>query len=56
MGVLWFDSDVDEIVKYSDRIVVMADGRVSAEFRDKPFSASDVLLAVYGEGVLEVEA
>jgi ABC-type sugar transport system ATPase subunit len=56
MGVLWFDSDVDEIVKYSDRIVVMADGRVSAEFRDKPFSASEVLLAVYGERVLEVEA
>jgi len=56
MGVLWFDSDVDEIVKHSDRIVVMTDGQISAEFRDKPFSASDVLLSVYGEGVLEVEA
>jgi ribose transport system ATP-binding protein len=54
MGVLWFDSDVDEIVRYSDRILVMTDGRITDEFREKPFAAADILLSVYGEGVLEV--
>jgi ABC-type sugar transport system ATPase subunit len=54
MGVLWFDSDVDEIVRYSDRILVMTDGRITDDFREKPFAAADILLSVYGEGVLEV--
>ncbi len=26
MGVLWLESDIEEVVKYADRVIVMSDG------------------------------
>jgi ribose transport system ATP-binding protein len=53
LGVLWLDSDIEELVKYSDRIVVMSDGRITAEFDEKPFDSSEILLSVYGDLAVE---
>jgi ABC-type sugar transport system ATPase subunit len=47
LAVLWLESDVDELVKYADRIIVMNAGRVSAEFAHPPFSLPEVLAETY---------
>ena len=38
LAVLWLESDIEELVKYADRIIVMNAGRISAEFAQPPFS------------------
>jgi ribose transport system ATP-binding protein len=48
LAVLWLESDIEEIVKYADRIVVMRDGRVTTEFAERPFAVAEVLAASYG--------
>jgi ribose transport system ATP-binding protein len=48
LAVLWLESDVEEVVKYADRILVMNDGSVTTELTEKPFDLSDVWSAVYG--------
>jgi ribose transport system ATP-binding protein len=47
LAVLWLESDIDELVKYADRIIVMSAGRISAEFAQPPFNLPDVLAEAY---------
>jgi ribose transport system ATP-binding protein len=47
LAVLWLESDIEEIVKYADRIIVMNTGRISAEFSEPPFSLQEVLAEAY---------
>ena len=47
LAALWLESDIDELVKYADRILVMNAGRISAEFAEPPFSLSEVLAEAY---------
>jgi ribose transport system ATP-binding protein len=47
LGVLWLESDIEEVVKYADRILVMSDGSITAEFAVPPFELSGVLMAAY---------
>jgi ribose transport system ATP-binding protein len=51
LAVLWLESDIEEVVKYADRTVVMRDGRCRAEL---PAGASrdQLLEAVYGRGAV----
>ncbi len=48
LAVLWLESDIDEVVKYADRILVMSEGSVTAEFSSGPFDLSGVWNAAYG--------
>jgi ribose transport system ATP-binding protein len=48
LAVLWLESDIEELVKYADRIVVMRDGRVTDEFTTRPFVTAEILAAAYG--------
>jgi len=47
LAVLWLESDIEELVKYADRILVMSAGRTSAEFSQQPFSLQEVLAEAY---------
>jgi ribose transport system ATP-binding protein len=47
LAVLWLESDIEELVKYADRIIVMNAGRTSAEFSQQPFSLQEVLAEAY---------
>jgi ribose transport system ATP-binding protein len=47
LAALWLESDIDELVKYADRIIVMSAGRISAEFAQPPFSLAEVLAEAY---------
>ena len=47
LAVLWLESDIEELVKYADRIIVMSSGRISAEFSQPPFELSQVLSEAY---------
>ena len=47
LAVLWLELDIEELVKYADRIIVMNAGRISAEFAQPPFSMPEVLAEVY---------
>jgi ABC-type sugar transport system ATPase subunit len=51
LAVLWLESDIEEVVKYADRTVVMRDGRCRAEL---PAGASrdQLLEAVYGRSAV----
>ena len=44
--MLWLRSDIDELVKYADRIIVMNAGRISAEFAQPP-DLPEVLAEAY---------
>ena len=48
LAVLWLESDVEELVRYADRIIVMRAGSVVAEFPERPFVTAEVLAACYG--------
>lgn len=48
MGVLWLESDIEELVKYADRVLVMSDGRIEAEFSAQPFSVAEIVAHSYG--------
>ena len=47
LAVLWLESDIEELVKYADRIIVMNAGRTSAEFSQPPFRLQEVLAEAY---------
>ena len=47
LAALWLELDIDELVKYADRIIVMSAGRISAEFAQPPFSLAEVLAEAY---------
>src|SRR5579875_337809 len=47
LAVLWLESDVQELVKYADRILVMDAGRITAEFTNPPFLAQDIVKAIF---------
>jgi ribose transport system ATP-binding protein len=47
LAVLWLESDIEELVRYADRIIVMNAGRVSAEFPKPPFDLPEVLAEAY---------
>jgi ABC-type sugar transport system ATPase subunit len=47
LAVLWLESDIEELVKYADRIIVMNSGRTSAEFSQQPFILQEVLAEAY---------
>jgi ribose transport system ATP-binding protein len=51
LAVLWLESDVEELVKYADRVIVMRSGEVVAEFGERPFSTPAILAACYGAGM-----
>ena len=48
MAVLWLESDIEELVKYADRVLVMADGRIESEFTEQPFSVAEIVAQSYG--------
>jgi ribose transport system ATP-binding protein len=50
LAVLWLESDIEELVRYADRIIVMSAGRVSAEFAEPPFDLPEVLAEAYRMG------
>lgn len=47
LGVLWLESDVEELVKYADRVLVMRAGRIVAEFTERPFQVAELVAACY---------
>ncbi len=47
LAVLWLESDIEELVRYADRIIVMSAGRISAEFAQPPFDLAQVLAEAY---------
>jgi ribose transport system ATP-binding protein len=47
LAVLWLESDIEELVRYADRIIVMNAGRMTAEFTEPPFELSTVLAEAY---------
>jgi ABC-type sugar transport system ATPase subunit len=53
MAVLWLESDIEEVVKYADRVIVMADGRVETEFGAPPFSVAEIVAHSYGRDTEE---
>lgn len=53
LAVLWIESDIDEVIKYADRILVMRSGRIAKEFDSPPFSKEATLLAAYGDAGAE---
>jgi ribose transport system ATP-binding protein len=56
LAVLWLESDIEELVKYADRIIVMNAGRTSAEFAEPPFSLPEVLAEAYRMNDNQLEA
>jgi ABC-type sugar transport system ATPase subunit len=48
--VLWLESDIEELVKYADRILVMTHGVIGAEFSRPPFRPAEVLAEAYSVG------
>ena len=48
MGVLWLESDIEEVVKYADRVIVMSQGRIETEFSTQPFSVAAIVAHSYG--------
>jgi ribose transport system ATP-binding protein len=56
LAVLWLESDIEELVKYADRIIVMNSGRTSAEFSQQPFILQEVLAEAYRMNDDSVEA
>lgn len=53
LAVLWLDSDIDELVSYADRILVMTRGEISAEFVEPPFRSAEIIAAAYGRAPQE---
>jgi ABC-type sugar transport system ATPase subunit len=47
-GILWSSSDLDELVKMSDRLLVMAAGRIVKEFVGGEATQEAVLSAAQG--------
>jgi ribose transport system ATP-binding protein len=47
LAVLCLESDIEELVKYADRILVMTDGQITAEFADRPFVVGEVIAQAY---------
>jgi ABC-type sugar transport system ATPase subunit/ribose/xylose/arabinose/galactoside ABC-type transport system permease subunit len=47
LAVLWLESDIEELIRYADRIIVMSAGRISAEFTEPPFDLAQVLAEAY---------
>ncbi len=50
VGVILVSSDLPELVKVSDRIIVLRDGRIIKEFNNGPVTEEDVLQASQGIG------
>ena len=50
LAVLWLESDIEELIRYADRIIVMSAGRISAEFSEPPFDLPQVLVEAYRLG------
>ncbi len=48
VGIILVSSDLPELVKVSDRIIVFRDGRIFKEFADGPVTEEDVLQASQG--------
>jgi len=44
-GIIWSSSELPELLGISDRIYVLANGRVTAEFRQRPFSEANIMAA-----------
>jgi ABC-type sugar transport system ATPase subunit len=47
LAVLCLESDIEELVKYADRILVMSDGQITAEFADRPFVVGEIVAQAY---------
>ncbi|HSF27008.1 MAG TPA: sugar ABC transporter ATP-binding protein [Actinomycetes bacterium] len=47
LAVLWLESDIEEVPKYADRVLVMRDGRISTELAPSDVSKAGLLAAVY---------
>ena len=47
LAVLWLESDIEEVPKYADRVLVMRDGRISTELAPSDISKAGLLAAVY---------
>ncbi len=53
--VIAVSSDIDELLKIADRILVLVDGRVFKELRNEGLSQDDILLAASGIERQEVD-
>jgi len=42
-GILWSSSELQELLGISDRIYVLANGRVTAQFRERPFAEHEIM-------------
>jgi ribose transport system ATP-binding protein len=49
-GILYISSEIEELIGVSDRILVMHQGMIVAEFEKKDFSESAILAAAFGRG------
>ncbi len=47
LAVLWLESDVEEVAKYADRVLVLKDGRLQATLEGDQISRGNLLTAVY---------
>ncbi|HEY9472305.1 MAG TPA: sugar ABC transporter ATP-binding protein [Mycobacteriales bacterium] len=47
LAVLWLESDVEEVAKYADRVLVMKDGRLQVTLERDEISRGSLLTAVY---------
>ncbi|MCA9912593.1 MAG: sugar ABC transporter ATP-binding protein, partial [Anaerolineae bacterium] len=47
--VLFISSELEELMGMCDRILVMAQGEICGEFRDRPFSEEQILRAAFRE-------
>ena len=42
-GILWSSSELQELLGISDRVYVLANGRVTAHFADRPFAEHEIM-------------
>ncbi|MFC1452417.1 ATP-binding cassette domain-containing protein [Verrucomicrobiota bacterium] len=42
-GIVWCSSELQELLAISDRVYVLAAGRVTAEFSQRPFSETEIM-------------
>lgn len=55
IGVLLISSDLNEVIEVSDRLLIMKDGKITAQFHD-PKKVTDVMLGEYMLGIRKMTA
>jgi ribose transport system ATP-binding protein len=55
VGILFYTTDINELVNLSHRVYVMADGEVSAELRAPDITEENVLRAAFASSTATAE-